>query len=33
MAVSRYVRAHEIDPGARGDPRMLENLIRLAAGS
>ncbi|MFW5921211.1 MAG: hypothetical protein ACOCUS_05170, partial [Polyangiales bacterium] len=33
MAIARYTRAYEIDPGARGDPRMLENLIRLAASS
>jgi hypothetical protein len=30
-ALSRYERALEIDPGSRGDPRLLSNLVHLAS--
>jgi serine/threonine protein kinase len=30
-AISRYLRAYRIDPGSRGDPRMLPDLLRYAS--
>jgi serine/threonine protein kinase len=32
-AFGRYRRAFQIDPGCRGDPRMLRDLIRIAASN
>jgi hypothetical protein len=31
-AIVRYRRAYEVDPAARHDPRMLQDLIDLAEG-
>lgn len=33
MAIAAYERAAELDPGARGDPRMLVNLVTMAVRS
>jgi len=33
MAIGAYERAVELDPGARGDPRMLVSLVSMAARS
>jgi len=30
-SVERYVHAHEIDAGSRGDPQMLPDLLKAAA--